>query len=157
MVIKLSEIQHYYPKISQSNLRVMVHSLAQKGKRPKWLIGERGKKGLMIDITLFERHLSLPVELRSYCTDKLYWIFKSLGMSDNKMANLFKERSKYFKDTNSWYGFFANRMFYRADDKGYVGFYQPTMHSEFLRIGTKYIYLLNKSGKFEVKDKDIFG
>ena len=157
MVIKVSQVQHYYPDISQRNLRVIVHSLEKRGKRPKWVIGERGKKGLMLDTALFDRHLSLHVELKNYCTDKLYWIFRSLGMNDNQMAKLFKERSKYFKDTNSWHGFFAYRMFNRADDNGYVGFYQPTMHSEFLRIGTKYIYLLNKAGKFEVKDREIFG
>lgn len=157
MVIKVSQVQHYYPDISQRNLRAIVHSLEKRGKRPKWVIGERGKKGLMLDTALFDRHLSLHVELKNYCTDKLYWIFRSLGMNDNQMAKLFKERSKYFKDTNSWHGFFAYRMFNRADDNGYVGFYQPTMHSEFLRIGTKYIYLLNKAGKFEVKDREIFG
>ena len=158
MLIKLSEVQSHFPSISPSNVHVITNSLRRRGKPPQWLVPpSRGKKGYKIDIDKFEYWLKTNDRIKTYGMDKLYWLFVALGFSDRDMANFFSAQSRYFKISNSWYGFFATNLFIVGEEQNYRMMLKPTMLTEFVRIGTRYIYDLHKNGKFVIKNEEIFG
>lgn len=157
MVIKLSEIQEFFPSINKRNVHVIIHDYTKKGKVPKWLIKAPNKKGYQIKVKEFEQWLTLDERIKEYGSNKLYWIFLAMGFNDFSLSKFFSEKSKHFKNSTSWYLFFTHNLFARSDAQSRRSLYEPTRSTEFVRIGTRYIYDLLKSGKFEIKNKEIFG
>jgi len=157
-IIPLSHIQSYFPNISPENVSVAMHIYRKKGKKePDWLIKVPNKRGHLVELKGFERWATLDERIKHYATTDLYWLFVAMGFNDYRMSKFFASRSKYYKTVSTWSDFFACRLFMRSDEQGYRVLYEPTRATEFVRIGTKYIYLLKKWGKFEIKDKDVFG
>ena len=157
VTILLANVHHYYPGIKPENLHSKLLNYKKKGMVPKWLVpSAEGTKGHKIKVKEFEEWLSLDQRIVLYGSTKLYWIFKALGHSDNAISKIIANRSQYFKDSASWNGFFTRTLFANSDNKYFRAFVQPTMGSEFVRIGTRHIYLLMKSGKLKIRDKGIF-
>lgn len=157
MTIPLANVHHYYPGIKPENLHSNLLNHKKKGIVPKWLVpSAKGTKGYRIKVKEFEEWLSINPRILFYGSTKLYWIFKALGHNDNSLSRLLASRSKYFKDSASWNSFFSKTLFVNPSNKDLRAFVHPTMGSEFVRVGTRYIYMLVKSNKFVVKDKGVF-
>lgn len=156
MIIAVADIQKRYPNVSSANVHTTVHLFKKRGKTPEWLLPTTGKK-TYIKVKEFERWLTINERAKQYSTDKLYWLFMALGYTDRALSEFMTRKSKYYTCRTSWYGFFKNELFLVFDKQNYRGLYEPTMTTEFVRIGTRYIYNLHKNGKFVIKNEEIFG
>lgn len=123
-----------------------------RGYSPEWHIKKNNVSYVNIDSYL----MSTSLKTRSwlYATDKLYWIFLATGHSVKDMSEIMAKRSKYFNDVRTWQTYLYNGLF--ELNSGKIHILKPTMLFEFIRIGTKYLYLLKKAGRLNEVDKSIF-
>lgn len=125
------------------------------GKHPNWFIHhpERGKT--RIDSVLYKKKLELPTKTALYASNKLYYILRATNHNDSDIARLMASKSKHFKNVNTWIMFLNRDLFMRVEfSKSIV---KPTLFTEFVSCGTKYLYLMRKWDKLDLsKESDYY-
>lgn len=118
------------------------------GKHPNWFIHhtERGKT--RIDSVLYKKKLELPTKTALYASNKLYYILRATNHNDSDIAHLMASRSKYFKNVKTWIMFLNRDLFMRVEFSRTIT--KPTMFTEFISCGTKYLYLMRKWDKLDL-------
>lgn len=123
------------------------------GRYPKWYITRGSGAKIMINVELYMRHYTLAERIHSYSSNKLYWAFRATNHSDYDIAKIMASRSSHFKNITSWQRFFDSDLFVTSNQL----VVKPTLRTEFVRCGTKYLYLLKKSGKLDLsKEKEYY-
>ena len=156
MKTNLVYIGEYSKGLKPSNIYSQVNKLKKLGREPKWL-ERKSSKVAYVDINELEKYMTLDNRAKDYANNNLYWLFMSLGYSNFSLSGLMAKKSKCFKSKHSWNYFFSVTLWSYSETVMFNPIDEPSMLSEFIRIGTRYIYLLNKAGKFEVKNEGIFG
>jgi len=116
------------------------------GVYPKWFIHSPIRNETMIDCNLYMRRIELPKIASLYATNKLYWIFVATGHTNSDISRIMVKRSKYFKSVKTWNTFFSSGLFKGASQ----AIIEPTLLTEFVKVGTKYLYLLRKWDKLDL-------
>lgn len=125
------------------------------GKYPNWFIHnpERGKT--RIDSVLYKKKLELPSKIALYSTNKLYYMLRATNHNDSDMARLMASKSKHFKNVYTWLMWLSKDLF--AQTQFSKSIVKPTLATEFIRIGTKHLYLLRKWDKLNLeKESDYY-
>lgn len=119
------------------------------GNHPNWFIHnpERGKT--RIDSVLYKKKLELPTKTVLYASNKLYYMLRATNHNDSDIARLMASRSEHFKNVNTWIMFLSRDLFMRVQfSKSIV---KPTLFTEFVKVGTKHLYLLRKWDKLDLR------
>ncbi|MDQ1340773.1 MAG: hypothetical protein QG567_1931 [Campylobacterota bacterium] len=125
------------------------------GKYPNWFIhsAERGKT--RIDSVLYKKKLELPSKIALYSTNKLYYMLRATNHNDSDIARLMASKSKHFKNVNTWTMWLCKDLFIQTQFSKSIT--KPTLSTEFVKIGTKHLYLLRKWDKLDlVKEFDYY-
>jgi len=122
----------------------------ERGVHPKWYIKNGGKA--MINFKEYERQSTVPHRASIYATTKLYWCLQAIGMTDSDICRMLSERSEHFKSVISWQSFVASELFASSLTNKISA--RPSLLFEFVKISTKYLYLLKKSGRVDFKMLD---
>ena len=150
MLITIKEANDITGK-SRDYLSVVASTYRKEyGKYPKWFI--KYNKKAMIDFKEYERQSTVSHRASLYATTKLYWCLQAIGMSDSDICRMLSERSVYFKSVMSWQSFIASELFASSMTNKISS--RPSLLFEFVKISTKYLYLLKKSGKLDFKMLD---
>lgn len=121
---------------------------AKHGKYPSWFV-HNPKRGLTrIDADRYLKLMDTPKHTALYATSKLYWALKATNHSDSDIARLMVDKSKYFKSLSSWHVFITKYLFARMEVNNML--LEPTMLTEFVKIGTKHLYLLRKWNRLDL-------
>ena len=155
MKTNLVYVGNYFEGLKPSNIYTQVSKLKKLGREPKWLERESSKIAY-IDINGLEKYMTLDNRAKDYANTSLYWLFIALGYSNFSLSGLMAEKSNYFTSKYSWGYFFSVTLWSYPETVMFNTIDEPSMLSEFIRIGTKHIYLLNKAGKFKVKNEEVF-
>lgn len=125
------------------------------GKYPTWFVHSKIRGQTMIDTDIYLKRLDLPAKATLYASNKLYWALRATNHSDSDMARLMASKSKHFNSVGAWImflsrGLFVNTAFYQL-------ILEPTMLTEFVKIGTKHLYLLRKWDRLDLsKEKEYY-
>jgi len=125
------------------------------GKYPNWFIhnAERGKT--RIDSVLYKKKLELPTKTALYASNKLYYMLRATNHNNSDIARLMASKSKYFKNVKTWIMFLSRDLFMRVEFSRSIT--KPTLFTEFVKVGTKYLYLLRKYNKLDLsKESDYY-
>lgn len=121
-------------------------------KNPKWLVKGKKRGENFIDLRVYEQSAELSDRMFEYCSEKLYWLLRATNHSNKDIAELMSKKSKYFKSKHSWIVFFSKDLFVENQAKHQLD--EPNRLSEFIRIGTKHLYLLKKWNKLDLSVSD---
>lgn len=118
------------------------------GKYPNWFIHNGVRGETRIDSVLYKKKLELPTKTALYASNKLYYMLRATNHNDSDIARLLASRSEHFKKAHTWIMFLNRDLFMRVEfSKSIV---KPTLFTEFVKVGTKYLYLLRKWDKLEL-------
>jgi hypothetical protein len=137
-------------------LRVQAHSYKKlHGRYPDWLVHSENRGETMINTEIYLKRLNIPIKASLYATSKLYWMLRATNHTDSQIARLMASKSKYFKSVDSWILFLARDLFMLTSFSKVI--IEPTMLTEFVKHGTKYLYLLKKWNKLDLtKEREFY-
>lgn len=143
MIIPLVEFAHIEGK-NKENFYSLARENKKDGVYPGWYIPKEGKNKspTKIDTKRFHDWYDRPLRIQKYASSKLYWMFRAINFNDFMLSAFMAKRSKYYTSIDSWNMFFSNGLFLQSTQIHPVK--KPTMTTEFIKIGTKYLYLMHK-------------
>ena len=128
---------------TQNSLTSTVYAHKKKhGNYPKWYIHKPDR--VYIDVDEHERLGTLERKAWIYATDKLFWIFADIGMSQLDLSMMMSKRSKAFKTHQSWNTFLSKALFNVPPE--ITSGNEKSMRIEFVKYGTKIVRILIKNG-----------